>query len=426
MIKKNLDPAKKLLPPLVVAVTDVAFGGDGIARTDGKVIFVEHAVPGETVEATVLQDKKRFIRARTTRLLEPAPDAIKAFCPVFGTCGGCDWQHVPYPKQLGWKADFIRSALFKNARYEHFEAIRVLPSTRIRDYRNRIKLKARLTPKQTLEFGYFAKSSHNPVFIESCPIADPQINTFLATLKNFRFRKAASWQGDMEIQALPTQRLIHFMPELPREALSELRRVFPDDAFEATNPVPFEVDQGIRYATQTAQFQQVNLEGNHQLRQWIYDKVIAIEAKTVLDLFCGSGNLSLQLVSPITRVWGMELAGKAVETAAFNLKANGLSNATYKNGPVRELKAIFSDLPKAIDCIITDPPRQGMDDSLEEILRLRPKHILSVSCDPNTFARDLKLILEQGYEVKELFGIDFFPHTYHVETVAHISRLGPA
>ena len=410
---------------MALDVVDVAFGGDGIARHDGKVYFVEQAVPGETVEVEILQDKKRFARVRAVRTLEAAPDAIPGFCPVFGSCGGCDWQHVPYPKQVEWKASFIKSALFKNAQIEWPEEIKVLPSEDIHNYRNRIKLKARMDAQQRLEFGYFAKSSHTPVFIAQCPIADPAINAFLDELKNFTFPKAFRWQGDMEIQALTKgQRLIHFNPDFPAEALTHLRTKFVNDKIESPGFLALEDHEGIHYATQAGQFQQVNIKGNRTLRSWIKAKVEAIGAKTVLDLFCGSGNLSMQFLAKEDeglRVWGLELADKAIDTAQYNLERNGFIQGGYKAGPVSELHQIFRDLPATLDCIITDPPRQGMDDSLEEVLKLRPLNILSVSCDPNTFARDLKGILEKGYVLKEIFGMDFFPHTYHIETVAHLS-----
>ncbi len=410
---------------LVINVSDVAFGGDGIARHDGKVIFIEQAVPGEIVEVELLQDKKRFARARPVRRLEPAADSIQAFCPVFGRCGGCDWQQVPYEKQLLWKAAFITSALIKNAHFEPPAPIVVLPSEKSRNYRNRIKLKARLNQKLMFDFGYFAKSSHSPVFIDHCPIADAPINEFLGELKSFIFPKAYSWQGDLEIQAVAhDKRLIHFTPDFPRDALAALRKKFPDDAIEVEGCISFETHAGLEYATQAGQFQQVNPRANLFLRDWIAKTIEAIGAETVLDLFCGSGNLSLQLIRGEIKVWGLELAGKAIETAQFNLKSNQLNTGVYRAGPVHELHAIFQDLPAQLDCVITDPPRQGMDDSLAEVLKLRPRHILSISCDPNTFARDLKAILEAGYVVKEIFGIDFFPHTYHVETVAHLV-LGP-
>lgn len=420
---RNQSPArpKKVLE---INVSDVAFGGDGIAREDGKVIFIEHAVAGERVEVELLQDKKRFARARVLRYLEPAVDAVPAFCKVFGSCGGCNWQHVPYAKQLEWKSNFIKSALFKNARLELDHDIEVLGSDDLKNYRNRIKLKARVNSKQRLEFGFFARSSHVPVFIDHCPIADVAVNAFLSELKTFSFTKPFQWQGDVEVQALAQgKRLLHFTPEFPKEALSQLRKHFPDDEIEAKDTLLFEEAEGLSYATQTGQFQQVNVKGNRFLRKWIKDKIESIGASSVLDLFCGSGNLSLQLLNGKRRVWGLELAGKAIDTAQINLKENDLSGGTYRLGPVSELFQIFEDLPKELDCIITDPPRQGMDDSLEEVLKLRPKHILSVSCDPNTFARDLKGMLDQGYVLKEIFGIDFFPHTYHVETIAHLSRV---
>ncbi len=411
---------------LEVDVSDVAFGGDGIARVDGKVIFIEQAVPGERVEVALLQDKKRFAKGRVVRKLSPAPDAVPAPCPVFGRCGGCDWQHVPYPKQLEWKASFIRSALQKNARYEHPEPIAVRPSSQEYSYRNRIKLKARIAPSRRFEFGYHAQGSHQVVPIAQCPIADRAINALLDELRDLVMPGREAWQGECELQRLEgDRRLLHFMPPLPREVHKALAAALPRDAIAAPSGSAFEEferESGLIYATQAGQFQQVNRAANHAMRAWVRRKVEETGSQTVLDLFCGSGNLSLQLLNGRRQVWGLELAEPAIETAQQNLKINGLSGGIYKSGPVSELARLFPDLPRGLDCVITDPPRQGMDDSLNELLALRPRHILSISCDPNTFARDLQGMLEAGYEVRELFGYDFFPHTYHVETIAHLVR----
>ncbi|MES2744327.1 MAG: class I SAM-dependent RNA methyltransferase [Bdellovibrionota bacterium] len=404
-----------------LVVADVAFGGDGIAREDGKVIFIEQAVPGETVTAEILQDKKRFARARKLTTLIPAPDAVEPFCPVFGRCGGCDWQHVPYSKQLDWKRQFIESALSKNARFTWHEPISVWPSVQTQNFRNRIKLKARLYQGR-LEVAYFAKSSHEIVTITQCPIAETAINEFLLEVKDLPFDVSASWRGELEIQRVGLkQRLLHFDPEFPQQKF--LQKHFPNDFVQPTDSVLLEEHEGLSYRTRAGQFQQVNALGNHQLRAWIKTKVVQTGAKTLVDLFCGSGNLSLSLQSiSAIKVWGIEYSETAIRTAKENAKDKPLQNFAYKAGPANQIREIFPDIPESVDCVITDPPRAGMDDSIADLLGLKPKHILSVSCDPNTFARDLKILLENGYVLKEILGADFFPHSYHIETLAHLER----
>lgn len=389
----------------------MAFGGDGIAREDGKVIFIEGAVPGEKVEVEITQDKKRFAKGRAIRRIEAAADEVAPFCPVFARCGGCDWQHVGYQKQLEWKSRFISSALQKTARFPT-EPISVRPSSSLSGFRNRIKLKASVY-QGSMELGYFAKSSHDLVAIESCPIADPLINQKISELLALRFPAEKSWRGELEIQALENDKtVLNFVPKAD----------FGLSVPGGDSSLLFETHEGIRYRTRPGQFQQVNVEGNHALRTWIKSKVEEIQPRNVIDLFCGSGNLSLALrkQNDDLKVFGLEYSETAIRTAQDNVKDNGFQGFEYKAGPANEIRSIFPELPESIDCVIVDPPRQGMDDSIEDLLALEPKHILSVSCDPNTFARDLKRLLECGYIPKEILGMDFFPHSYHIETLAHL------
>lgn len=398
----------------------MAFGGDGIAREEGKVIFIEGAVPGEIVEAEILQDKKRFAKARTVQKIESAADEIPAFCPVFSRCGGCDWQHVPYSKQLEWKRQFITSALQKTAHYFYPSPLPMHGSQKLEGFRNRIKLKARLFQGR-FDFGYFAKGSHDLVRVAACPIAESSIQAMMKDLLARDWPKDLRWQGELEIQAISDgRRLLHFMPDFPDQKL--LASQFPNDAFDPEGSVPFEKHEGTEYRTRAGQFQQVNVEGNHELRAWVKQKLKELKPKTLVDLFCGSGNLSLGLATldPDLKVWGIEYSEAAIRTAEDNVRENGVKGFLYKAGPANRIREIFPDLPQAIDCVITDPPRQGMDDSIEDLLALKPKHILSVSCDPNTFARDLKRFLECGYVPREIRGMDFFPHSYHIETLAHL------
>lgn len=356
------------------------------------------------------------------KTLQAAADSVVPFCPVFQSCGGCDWQHVPYAKQLEWKRQFIESALYKSARLTLPAPVVVRPSAEVQNFRNRIKLKARVYQGR-FEFGYFAKGSHNLIRIESCPIAETSINELMTKLRSLVLPTSLSWDGELEIQRIGEDEgrcLLHFNPEFPDATV--LEKVLPHDAINPTESVLFERHDQIAYRTRAGQFQQVNRKGNHDLREWIKTKVVQIKPKTLLDLYCGSGNLSLGLrsIDAELKVWGLEFSESAIKTAVENLRENKISNFVYRSGPANEIRQLMEDLPISIDCVITDPPRQGMNDALEDILALKPKHILSVSCDPNTFARDLKILLERGYRIRELSGIDFFPQSYHVETLAHL------
>jgi 23S rRNA (uracil1939-C5)-methyltransferase len=411
-----------------VTIDAVAFGGDGIARLDGKVIFVPDTVPEEQVRITLIENKGRFARGKVLKRLRLAPYLQQSPCPYSKRCGGCQWLEVPYTHQLAWKQSFIVAAMQRIARWEVPVDFQVLASPEQKAYRNRIKVRLRSHEDGRLELGYYAKGSHELVAIESCWIAASPINEALRRLAQLRLQpQLRTSTYELELQHLAGDRVTAI---LLSPLAAEFRRSMIDAAagdpwlrehilWPDTTDAPhlLEEDHGLAYRTFAGQFQQVNLAANRQLRTWVREKVLAAGARRILDVFCGSGNFSLQLAKEGREVWGIEVADVAITCAQENVRSNQLQKAHYAQGFAHQILDRFPELSQGVDCIIVDPPRKGMAEALAPLLQIPAPLLIYISCDPNTLARDLKELMAAGYQVEEGMGVDFFPHSYHVETV---------
>ena len=417
---------------LQVKIESVAFGGEGIARHDGKVIFVADTLPGEEVKVALVEDKERFARGEVRERLQAPPYAVPSLCPYSARCGGCQWLEAPYDQQLIWKTEFIASALQRIAKLEVPADLRVQASPGAGAYRNRIKIKLLHRSDGSLVPGYFAQGRHDHVAIKACWIAADPLNKALSTIARLNLGPSPMERiYEVELQhladGLVTATVVsegaHAFHRQLRAAVSALADPSLHVSAGEEAPRLLEEEKGLRYLTYAGQFQQVNLAGNRLLRNWVRERLLGLGVRRVLDLYCGSGNLSLALVAAGVQVWGLEVSDMAIACAQANLAANQLSaeKGLYVRGTAEQLPALFPSLE--VDAVIVDPPRKGMAEALPHLLALAPVHLIYISCDPNTLARDLKILCAAGYQIEACLGFDFFPQTYHVETVVAL-RLG--
>jgi 23S rRNA (uracil1939-C5)-methyltransferase len=428
--RKPPSASKTIAEDIELTLDSVAFGGDALTRREGKVYFVADALPGETVRVEIYQEKERFARARVQERLIAPDYAVPAPCPYADRCGGCQWQRVPYSMQKEWKAGFIADA---------FQRIGGIPggsypfhmhgSAETLHYRNRIEVKWLVQANGSVCIGYFAKSSHDLIPVERCWIADERINSVLQHCLKLKFPKRdRSFQCSLEFQVIADDRVLLSGHDVPAAFWKDLHEAVQMESELKNHLIIASSDfflleewEGLRFHTRAGQFQQVNLPANRFLRGWVRDFARKHGVHHVVDLYCGSGNLSLALAHEGIQVFGVEAYAPSIEAALFNSKVNGL-NARYAAGDAQDIRKLFPTLPK-IDLLIVDPPRRGMAEAVEPVLQLNAERIIYVSCDPNTLARDLKIMLTAGYQLDEVLGLDFFPQSYHVETVAVLKRL---
>jgi 23S rRNA (uracil1939-C5)-methyltransferase len=435
LARKKSNSAPKISDPMQVKIDSIAFGGDGIARLDGKVYFVADALPGQTVEIEVYEDKDRFAKARLLQVLEEAPFTAIAPCPHADRCGGCQWQKAPYEQQLVWKASFIRDALQRIGGFAADSyAFSMQASELSFAYRNRIEVKFHIRQEGNVELGYFAKASHQLVRIKECKIADPRINEALAYLCQLQCPPSTrDFEGSLELQTIEAENgfnVLLFADHWPSAVWQRLLKGIEQFAWLKNHLVLdrrafvlLETWQGLQFYTRAGQFQQVNLPANRFLRQWVVDFAKQNHIKVVVDLYCGSGNLSLALAREKIQVFGVESYGPSIEAARYNREINHLGGyATYETGDAQDIRLLFPKLA-AVDLMIVDPPRRGMAEAIEPLLKIDARHLIYVSCDPNTLARDLKRLVVAGYRLESVIGLDCFPQGSHVETVCLLRKM---
>lgn len=381
-------------------ITDLAFGGDGVGRIDNMVCFVPYTVPEDVVRVEVTERKKNFLRGRTLEIVQPSPWRTEPVCPHFGICGGCNWQHVKYERQLTAKQDHLKNILRKITGIDA-EVRHVLPSEKIYHYRRSGRLQ--ISPDGRL--GFFRSGSTSVVPIRSCPIFEEALNSAFPAIE----------------AELKTVR------PLPVEVEMESR-----DSLHADYSFLYPGD----YSQQG--FIQANRHVNTLLQAYVRSRIaesVAAEdpeitgqspdtANLVLDLYCGDGNLSLPLHDLPVHVRGYDISAPAVARARAKAAARDLSHFVYSQSA---LQAVFEEIiehREKVAAIICDPPRQGLGPMSTVMASIRAPLFVYISCIPAILARDLQVFLKSGYVLRDIQPMDMFPHTFHLETAAVLELNG--
>jgi len=425
-----------------LCIDALAFGGSGVGRLDGKAVFVPLTAPGDQIRCRIVQDRKRYAEAEMIELLAAAPQRREPPCPVFGDCGGCQWQHLPYGEQCNWKERIFAETLQRQAKIEASVLRPLVPAPDEWGYRSRVQFKCRQT-EAGFVMGFYRRGTHYVIDVASCPIAAPRLNEVLALFRRWLPDSSCPHlvpQVDMEVDDEGRVRVTVHALGKAAAALAEYLRPLAEQAGislfmqcgrketllrvcgeEALHILPLGAGS-LRLAYGAGGFAQVNLEQNRQLVREVCSAAALTGREKVLDLFCGMGNFSLPLALQAGEVVGIENYAPAIRQAELNARANGLKHTRFQSRPA---EAAIRDVAaaKAFDLVVLDPPRTGAYEVVRELVRLRPPRIIYVSCDPPTLARDLVPLLHGGYEVVSSRPFDLFPQTYHTESVT-VLRLG--
>lgn len=420
----------------LLRIDALAYGGSGVGRLDGKAVFVPLTAPGDRIRCRIVQDRKRYAEAELVEVLEPAPQRRAAPCPVFGDCGGCQWQHLPYAEQCRWKERIFAETLQRQAKIDASVLRPLVPAPDEWGYRSRVQFKCRQT-EAGFVMGFYRRGSHYVIDVAFCPIADSRLNGVLALFRRWLPDSPLAHlvpQVDMELDDEGRVRVTVHALGAEAAALAAYLRPLAEEAGislfmqsgrkETLVRVCGEEDLHIlplgagslRLAYGAGGFAQVNLEQNRQLVREVRSAAALTGRERVLDLFCGMGNFSLPLALQAGEVVGVENYAPAIERAGFNARANALANARFRALPAEEAIRGVAAVER-FDLLVLDPPRTGAYEVVRELARLRPRRIIYVSCDPPTLARDLLPLLHGGYEVVSSRPFDLFPQTYHTESV---------
>lgn len=449
-------------------IVKAAFGGRGIGHFEGRVVFVPHAVPGDLVQARIIKKKQNWAEARFEGLLRPSPDRIVPPCPYSGYCGGCQWQHLKYERQLVYKRSFVAENLAHIGGLSDVAIHDVLPSPARFGYRNKMEFsfsdRPWLLPHQMgrgADLPPFALGLHVPgtffkiIDLDACLLQGKEGNTILSAVKGFARQSdlppyglkshSGFWRfltlrrSDASGQWLVNLVTAKSRPDTMRALAATLMErtgavativnnihsgkasVAIGDREDLVSGEGFLEDRigSFRFFISANSFFQTNTAAAEILYRTAARYAGLTGKETVLDLYSGTGTIPIFLSGEAARVTGIEINPAAIEDARRNCQMNRVQNCRFLCGDAREVLKTIGETP---DVLIVDPPRAGLhQDVLQQILDLKPERLVYVSCNPSTLARDLAL-LGPGYETLEVQPVDMFPHTYHVESVARLAR----
>jgi 23S rRNA (uracil1939-C5)-methyltransferase len=430
-----------LKSPFLVTVERIIPGGRGLAFYDGRPVFIPHSVPGDRVLVREFKDRRSYLEAQSVEIVDASLDRTSPPCCYFGTCGGCDFQHMIYERQLASKREILVDAL-KHVGKICLPAsqISVVPSPPLA-YRNRVQLKVSCAD-QDFAWGFFQTASHRVCSVGDCLIASKPLWSFQSSLR--RIIENSSFQkrlvGLEIVQGDDNQFLVELQFESETPNLVTLRQELQAQRFEpgearvslfvsqsSGRPLKVSGDGyvwktvgGLKYRVSNGSFFQVNEPMLEKLRDCA---TVGLSGKVALELFCGVGFFTMALAKNFAEVFAVEANPPSAKDFRANMTRNLVGNCTLISQDVRSCLRGRDSLWKGLDLIFMDPPRTGLPpDLVNEIAALGSEQLVYVSCDPSTLARDLRLLLNHQYQICSLALLDLFPQTHHLETVAKLRR----
>ena len=437
-------------------ICDYTTGGDGIAKVDGCAVFIPNAIVGERCNVRIEVAKKTWASGKIVEILERSPHRVNRACSVAKLCGGCDFWHMDYEEETRLKADRVRQALNRLGG-ENLEEIPILAAPETTCYRNKAQYPV-ASQKGRVYAGFFKAGTHKVVENEGCLILPRQadqvkkividyvnhfrISAYDETTQKGLLRHIYVRRGAVSKQVLVC--LVVNGKKLPHtEYLIEKLQTVPGFTSlvlsvntKAGNTVlgsefitlygPGYIEDtlcGLTFRLSPRSFYQVN----HRQAQRLYEAAIAQAEITkndlVLDLYCGVGTITLAMAKAAGKVIGVEVVEQAVEDAKQNALRNNIKNAEFFCGDAGKAALELEKEGIRPDVIVVDPPRKGLNaDTIEALSKMSPRRIVYVSCDPATLARDVALLKEKGYALKNALAADLFPRCSHVESVVCLGK----
>ncbi len=436
-----------------VVIEDMSEDGSGVGKTDGFTWFIKDAVIGDTVRAKAMKLKKSYGYARLMEVLEPSPDRTEPACPVARQCGGCQLQAMTYEKQLEFKERKVKNNLMRIGHFQE-DQIPMLPIMGMEEpwrYRNKAQFPFGTDKNGRIITGFYAGRTHSIIEQDDCLLGVEENREILAQIKAYMEEQGLRPYDETSHKGLVRHALIRkgFKTgelmvclvingdKLPgNEILVEKLRQIPGMTSisysinqEKTNVImgkkivnlygPGYITDyigAVKYQISPLSFYQVNPAQTEKLYGTALEYAGLTGNEVVWDLYCGIGTISLFLAQKAKKVYGVEIVPQAIDDARQNARINGIENVEFFTREYEEHK-VYADV------IVVDPPRKGCDQvCLDTILKMAPERVVYVSCDSATLARDLRYLVDGGYEVRRVRGCDMFGGSVHVETVVLLTR----
>lgn len=438
-----------------VTIDGMTSEGMGVARIDGRAVFVKNALRGEKCEILILKVGKNGVWAKCLSVIEPAGGRIAPDCEHFGKCGGCDFRHMSYETELAEKLRRVNDAFARIGGLE-LRAKEILGAENTLCYRNKAQYPVAGDPPQC---GFYRARTHDLIPARRCllqtEMSDDLADTVIRWMRQYGvpsydeathtgvvrhiYVRTAFGTGQIMVcvvaaaDSLPhSSELVAMLKEVCGELTTVVLavnkkpgNVILGDTFKNLYGPGYIEDilMGLRFRLSPASFYQINRDQTHRLYAKAIEYAAPEDGDTVLDLYCGIGTITLSMAAKAGQVIGAEIVPSAVENARQNAEANSIENARFILADAGQAAKQLAAEGLRPDVITLDPPRKGLSqDVIDAVSEMSPKRVVYVSCDPATLARDLKLLAEKGYAAVEATAVDMFPRCAHVETVCLLSR----
>ena len=443
---------------LELRIDSLAYGGSGVTRHDGFVVFVRGGVPGDDVRARVTKVKRGFAEGVVTEVVRPSSVRVDAPCPHFGVCGGCRFQDLAYEVQVTEKERQVRDALVRIGRFVDPPLEPIVPAASQYGYRNKLEYSFTSTP-EGVDLGFHRAGRWDEVIgIDVCLLTTDVGNAIRTAVRDWA-REEGLEPYDQEAgtgylrhlvvrEGRNTGQALVVLVTAPGERfeagyLVDVLRRFPEvrSIHWAINDTPAEQTNlptkllwgeeaieeqilGLRFRVRPSAFLQTNTEMAERLYELAREYAALTGTENVYDLYCGTGTIGLSLAGRAASVWGLEISEEAVACAIENAELNGVENASFFAGNVGQTIEELREEAGEPDVVIVDPPRAGLaGKALRRTGALGASRVVYVSCNPTTLASDLQVLRDEyGYQLERCRPVDMFPHTPHVESVSVLRR----
>lgn len=450
----------KINQQLEIKIKRLGINGEGIGYYQKLIIFVENALPEETVQIIITEATPKFARAKLFKIIKKSPERVSPPCPVYQECGGCQLQHLSYQGQLAYKKDLLRQALNK-FRPEGYRNYRILPVIGMEEpwhYRNKAQFQLRKNPqKNRIEAGLYQTNSHQLVPIDDClvqiPATQSTLNRVLQLLNKYQlpiYDESLKKQGlrtlmvrigvetgEIQVVLISSKQLSH-LNALVREISQRLPKVVSimlNIQDKKTSVVMGtktsllwgkeaigEVLNEVQYDLSANSFFQLNPSQTKILYQEAIKAFEPQKNEKVIDAYCGAGTIGLSIAKQVKEIRGMDTIPQAIEDARKNAERAGIVNTIYETGTAETLIPQWVKNGFIPDGIIVDPPRTGLDDKLlQTIIETTPTKLVYISCNVSTLAKDLTK-LSKVYHIEYLQSVDMFPQTARCEVVVKMRK----
>lgn len=441
-----------------VEITGMTHEAMGVGKVNGMAVFVQGAIEGEKVVAKIIKVAKNYAVARVEEWIIKSPERREPFCQAYKRCGGCSLQHMTYDMQLKFKHKVVTDNLERIGGFRGIHINPVIGMDNPMNYRNKAQYPIGTGDEGPIA-GFYARRSHTIIDSETCGIqhtgSEKVKNTVMDIIRKLNIpvynektgegilrhiiTRVSYSTGDIMVILVVTKERVPNLNKLIQmvtDKISEVKSIVLNINRRRDNIILGDIVKTV-YGSGTLidrlghltfhisplSFYQVNPVQTVIL----YEKALKFAGltgnETVFDLYCGIGTISLFLAEKAEKVIGVEVIPEAVESANKNAKLNNISNAKFYCGAAEEVVPRLYDEGIKADVVVVDPPRKGCDSTLlETMVKMQPKRIVYVSCNPSTLARDLKYLAANGYNLREVQPVDLFPWTEHVETVCLMSK----